>query len=112
MRFFKRKKHVYNKTNSTIEELTNPITNMNERPRICCIDIKKEIVDVLIEEGYNIFNATLGKQIKIPNKNRHDNRFVLLNFDFPNNIHEFDIFLIDLENVDQINYIPEDHIRD
>lgn len=103
---------MYNKTNSTIEELTNPLTNMNERPRICCIDIKKEIVDSLIEEGYNIFNATLGKKIKIPNKNRHDNRFVLLNFDFPNNIHEFDIFLIDLENVDQINYIPEDHIRD
>lgn len=111
MKFFNRKKHLDNKTNSTIAELTNPIINMNERPRICCIDIKTDIVQSLIEEGYNIFNATLGKQIKIPNKNKHDKCNVILNYDFPDNIHEFDIFLIDLGNVNQINYIPEDHIR-
>jgi hypothetical protein len=84
---------------------------MNERPRICCIDIKKETVDSLKKEGYNIYTATLGDKIKVPNKNRHDNHYVLLNFDFPINIHEFDIFLIDLENENQIDYKPEDHVR-
>lgn len=112
MRFFKRKKHDNNTTNSTSEELTNPISKMNERPRICCIDIKSDIVSTLIDEGYNIFNATLGKQIKIPNRDQYNYHYVYPNFHFPDNIHEFDIFLIDLDNVNQINYVPEDHIRD
>ncbi len=84
---------------------------INERPRICCVDIQKEIIDSLVKEGYNIYSATLGNRIQVPNKNRHDNHQVLLNFDFPNNIHEYDIILIDLDNSRQIGYDPKDHIR-
>ena len=103
-----------NKSEETVDNTEAPDSQieMSERPRICCIDIKQETVDSLKKEGYNIYTATLGDQIKVPNKNRHDHRYVLLNFDFPVNIHEFDIFLIDLENVNQIDYNPEDHIRD
>jgi hypothetical protein len=84
---------------------------INERPRICCVDLRKETIDSLVNEGYNIYNATLGDCIQIPNKKRHDNHQVLLNFDFPRNLHEYDIILIDLDNAKQIDYNPKEHIR-
>ncbi|MBI1183121.1 hypothetical protein GC194_02535 [bacterium] len=109
MRFFNK-----NKSDDKLDSLQtqNIQIEMNERPRICCIDIKMETVNFLKKEGYNIYTATLGDKIKVPNKNLYDNHYVLLNFDFPINIHEYDIFLIDLENMNQIDYKPEDHVRD
>ena len=86
-----------------------PLTD--ERPRICCIDIEREILDNLTEEGYNIYPATLGDKIKVPNKQLHHKHEILLNFDFPSNIHEYDIIIIDLENANEIIYRPEDHVR-
>lgn len=112
MGFFNENKSDKLESKSLVEEIENSKTKVNKRPRICCIDIKKEIVTLLFEEGYNIYNATLGNQIKVSNKNHHDKHFMILNCDFPVNIHEFDIFLIDLENVNQIDYQRKDHVLD
>lgn len=83
---------------------------INERPRICCVDLGKDTVDSLVNEGYYIYSATLGDRIQIPNKVPYDNHQVLLNFNFPSNLHEYDIILIDLDNANQIDYNIKDHI--
>lgn len=97
------------------EEKSSPTvsqsTEINERPRICCLDIDKEIINQLTSSGFNIYSGTLGKKIKVPNKNRSDNHQLLLNYDFPANIHEYDIMIIDLNNAETINYKAEEHIR-
>lgn len=83
---------------------------MNERPRICCIDIDSQIINQLKKSGFNIFSGSLGSKIKVPNTNPHNSHQLLLDFSFPANIHEYDIFIIDLDNFKIIDYIKEDHI--
>jgi hypothetical protein len=91
------------------EDKSKPV--INERPRICCIDISSDVTKQLISSGYNIYAGTLGKKIKVPNKHRNDQHQILLNFNFPENLHEYDIFIIDLNNSQTIEYNPEDHFR-
>ncbi|WP_196893886.1 hypothetical protein [Aureivirga marina] len=83
-----------------------------ERPRICCIDTDKKIISNLENKGYNISIGSLGSKIKVPNSSRRINHLLLLNHDFPANLHELDIFIIDLDNFDTIDYYQEDHIRE
>ena len=85
---------------------------INERPRICCIDIGEDVVEFLRESGFNLYSGTLGNKVKVPNKEQYDNHQLLLDFDFPENIHEYDIFLIDLKNGKTIDYKPEEHTRE
>lgn len=96
------------KTNS---HAANDKVELNERPRICCLDIGKDVIDQLKHSGFNIYSGTLGRKIKVPNNSRHDNHQLLLNFDFPGNLHEFDIVVLDLHNGQTIDYKQEDHIR-
>ena len=110
MGIFNRKIDVGQEVQHTTESNVSDV-NFNEKPRICCVDIEQNIVDLLIKDGYNIYIATLGDRILMPNKIRKDNHQVLLNFDFPENIHEFDIFLIDLHNSKLREYDPKDHLR-
>lgn len=82
-----------------------------ERPRICCIDLSDDIVDELRKAGVNITTGTLGDKVKVPNMGRGSGHYMLLNFEFPNNLHEYDIIIIDLNNFKTIDYKPEDHTR-
>lgn len=82
-----------------------------ERPRICCIDLNDETISALEKSGANVYNGTLGAKIKVPNNNRRENHQLLLNFDFPQNLHEFDIIIIDLDNFRTIDYKPDEHNR-
>ena len=82
-----------------------------ERPRICCIDLGDETIELLKKSGANIYNGTLGSKIKVPNSSRRENHQLLLNFDFPPNLHEYDIIVIDLNNFQTIDYKQEDHTR-
>jgi hypothetical protein len=103
------------KTNSKTESLTNIeiIENKKlERPRICCIDIGKEVCEYLERNNYNLYKGTLGKKIKIKRIDKDENFPVLLNCDFPINLHEYDIIIIDLDNFDTIEYDPKSNIKD
>lgn len=92
----------------SLQEEPNAI---NERPRICCIDIDGSSINILEKKGFNIYAGTLGKKINVPNSTRKENHQLLLNFDFPSNLHEFDIIIMDLESDAKIPYSPEEHIR-
>ncbi|MGD8782724.1 MAG: hypothetical protein PVH88_27685 [Ignavibacteria bacterium] len=82
---------------------------MKERPRICCLDILKNDNDILIQSGFNIYPGSLGNKIKVPNERRNDYHQVKLDYDIPLNLHEYDIFIIDLHNSTTIDYVSEDH---
>lgn len=82
-----------------------------ERPRICCLDLSEDIIEALEEINANIYIGTLGSKVTVPNARRGNNHQLLLNFDFPKNLHEYDIIIIDLGNFKTIDYKPEDHVR-
>jgi hypothetical protein len=83
-----------------------------DRPRICCLDLNKDTVDVLRKSGANIYCGTLGAKIKVPNNTVREYHQLLLNFDFPSNLHEYDIIILDLENFEIKDYKSEDHKRE
>jgi hypothetical protein len=84
---------------------------VNERPRICCIDIEKNVTESLIDLGFNIYTGTLGSKIRVPNINHNNNHQLLLNCEIPENLHEYDIIILDLDINKIIDYKKEEHIR-
>ncbi len=83
-----------------------------EKPRICCLDLAENENESLIKSGANIYVGTLGSKIKIPNKKKYDNHKVLLNLDFPKNLHEFDIIIINLKKTEIIDYNVNENTRE
>jgi hypothetical protein len=70
-----------------------------EKPQICFIDIENKIKDNLMERGFNIQSGTLGKGVIVPNTNDYLEKGYKCraNYSFPENLHEFDIIVLDLE---------------
>lgn len=81
-----------------------------EKPQICGIDLDHEIVEALRAKGLNCFTGTLGSQVKIP-INRGRSHICDLNYNFPPNLHEYDIVIIDLQTREPIEYLESDHIK-
>ncbi|MEG4420307.1 hypothetical protein QUA70_17210 [Microcoleus sp. LAD1_D5] len=80
-----------------------------EKPQICAIDLDREIVEALGSKGLHCFSGTLGSQVKVPNYDRYKSHECLLNFDFPPNLHEYDIIIVDLQDREPIEYIESEH---
>lgn len=84
---------------------------IKEKPKICAIDIDKEIVEAIKAKGLHCFSCTLGSQIKVPNLNWQDTHYCLVNKSFPDNLHEYDIVLVDLKEREPVEYNKDDHTR-
>ncbi|MBM9521097.1 hypothetical protein JWG39_14845 [Desulforhopalus vacuolatus] len=84
---------------------------VNIKPRICCLDIVDDTITSLKNARFNVYSGTLGNKIKVPNTGRTKNHQVLLNYDFPPNLHEYDIIILDLENYKVDEYSAENHVR-
>jgi len=100
------------KTKRLMPDKIQELVETAERPRVCCLDLSAEDIDALKKDGINIYQGTLGKKIKVPNYEDDNNHQLLLNFIFPQNLHEYDIFILDLENSKTIDYKSEDHTRE
>jgi len=97
---------------SIVDKVQKESIAINKKPKICCIDIDENVIESLKESGFNIAaSGTLGSKVMVPNKNIDDTIRVLPNFDFPSNLHEFDITIIDLNNVKTIEYKRDEHKR-
>ncbi len=86
-------------------------SQIKEKPKICAIDLDQEIVEALRAKDLHCFSGTLGYQIKVPNSSKRDTHLCLLNFNFPPNLHEYDIVIVDLQDHEPIEYIESDHIH-
>jgi hypothetical protein len=82
---------------------------IKEKPKICAIDLEQEIVEALRAKGLHCYAGTLGSQVKVPNLGRRDTHSCLLNFDFPPNLHEYDIVIVDLQKQEPIEYTKSEH---
>jgi hypothetical protein len=103
------------KNKSSVNDVINNTDKnivITERPRICCIDLDEETITALQKSGANIYSGTLGSKIRVPNHKHRSSHQILLHYDFPPNLHEFDIIIIDLNNFKTIEYKAEEHIRD
>ncbi len=83
---------------------------MIEKPQILTISLPEKTNNLLIESNYNIYAGSLGKLVDTNNE-KYEFKYCLLNYDFPPNLHEFDIVIIDLSNEEQIPYQIDEHTR-
>ena len=81
-----------------------------DRPKMCMLDMDKE-AEYLKTKGYNIYNGSLGSIVNVPNSRRDDSHYCLINYDYPDNLHEYDIIVVDQSNSKTVEYIAEDHKR-
>lgn len=85
-----------------------------EKPQICFIDIENKIKDNLMERGFNIQSGTLGKGVIVPNTNDYLDKGYKCraNYFFPENLHEFDIIVLDLKPKELIPYNATEHVKE
>lgn len=81
------------------------------RPRICLIDVDPKTVESLQLRGMNCASATLGATVNVPNKVQGSTYQCLLNYEFPDNLHEYDVIVVDLQNERIVEYDPCCHVR-
>jgi hypothetical protein len=86
-------------------------TQIKEKPKICAIDLEQEIIEALRAKGLDCYSGTLGSRVIVPNSGRGDAHECLPNFDFPPNLHEYDIVIVDLRRQEAIKYIEPEHTR-
>lgn len=100
-----------NQNSDNVSLVINGKRDFFERPRICCIDLSEEIIQKLTNAGANIYTGTLGSKINVPKSASGSMHYLLLNYDFPLNLHEYDIIIIDLDNFKTVDYRKEDYNR-
>ena len=82
---------------------------MLEKTNICCIDTPKQIVDYL-NESHSVYEGSLGKILEL-DPQHHGSYYVLPQFDIPENIREYDVFVVDLKKQSPVPYTEEDNTR-
>jgi len=97
------------KSNTPDKEIEDGNIQKHEKPRICLIDLEDGITQRLVDLGYNCFQGSLGSIIEVPNKEFRDKHQCLPNMKFPNNLHEYDIVIINLQTPNYAKYNFNDH---
>lgn len=84
---------------------------MEKKTKVCCLDVDKNIIDYLRQE-FDVYEGSFGKNVNLENCYKYSNRkLLLLNYIFPENMHEYDVFVSDLNNNVEISYADEEHTR-
>ncbi|KAA6331883.1 hypothetical protein EZS27_019561 [termite gut metagenome] len=83
---------------------------MEDKTKICCLDVDKNIIDFLSKE-FDVYDGSLGKKVKVDNRNGNYQTHLLLNADFPYNLHEYDILIDEMYKSTIIPYNRQQHTR-
>lgn len=83
-----------------------------KKTKICAIDLEDDILSFL-KKDFDVFEGTMGAKIDISQRiqNRYDSVRLLLNYDFPANIQEYDILIQDMGYQKVIPYSEEEHVK-
>ena len=78
------------------------------KTKICCLDVSNEIIDYLSTD-FDVYDGSLGKRINIPELGGIR---LLLNNNFPDNLHEYDILIDEMQKEDCITYKEKENRRE
>lgn len=84
---------------------------MIEKPQILTLNLTDKSNSLLNEKGFNVYEGSLGRLVDTKN-GKYEFKYHLLNHDFPANVHEYDIVIVDFSNEEMIDYIESDNIRE
>lgn len=83
-----------------------------KKTKICAIDLEEDILSFL-KKDFEVFEGTMGAKIDTSQRiqNHYDSVRLLLNYDFPANIQEYDILIQDMGYQKVIPYSEEEHVK-
>lgn len=85
---------------------------MDAKVKICCLNLNKDIYKNL-SSIFDAYDGSLGKIVNVASNNdRFNSTHLLLNYNFPQNAHEYEVFISDLNNIQSIDYVPDEHNRE
>jgi hypothetical protein len=82
---------------------------MDNKTKICCLDISDDIIEFLGKQ-FDVYNGSLGAIVEF-NINYGNCIRLMLNYDFPTNIHEYDIIIENMEKNKRIPYKEANHTK-
>lgn len=81
---------------------------MAEKTKICCFDVDEDIKEYLSGE-HEVFSGSFGTRISMPEK-RISSIIIRPNYQFPLNMHEYDLFVLDMKERPTKQYYQEDYL--
>lgn len=85
---------------------------MNEKTRICCLNMKQDVIAYLRGMDFDVYDGGFGPKIRVGEHNNSNYYSRLLPHpNFPENMHEYEVFIVDMANVKEMPYFERDHIR-
>lgn len=81
---------------------------MAEKTKICCFDVDEDIKEYLSGE-HEVFSGSFGTRISMPEK-RISSSIIRPNYQFPLNMHEYDLFVLDMKERPTKKYYQEDYV--
>ena len=93
------------------EEISEPVKEPHKHPMICLFDIEKEVENELEKLNFNYRTASFGSTVKVSNT-RHEEKLMKLNHEYPNNLHEFDVVMMDMTSPKSEDFDASQHSLD
>ena len=113
--FFRRKlKNPNNKDGGEMSTKSNDSTAVaivNEKPLICVFDAAHQDVESLAKASFNCTTGSLGSLMDVPNTERGSQKLLQPNISIPENLHEYDILVIDLAPKSPVPYEKGAHLN-
>jgi len=81
-----------------------------DKPQILTLNVQPEAIKKLKELNFNIYEGVFGKIVSLNNATSNKQFICIPYMDFPDNLHEYDIIIIDLDHVETISYDKDYHI--
>ena len=83
--------------------------SMHPHPMICLFDFEEDVTKELERLRFNCITASFGTNIQVNNK-PHEEKLLNLNHNYPSNLHEFDIVMLDMTKNNTVNFDQTKHI--
>ena len=84
---------------------------MHQHPMIFLFDFHDDIQQELERLKFNCVKGSFGSSIRVNNK-QYAEKLMKLNHDYPKNLHEFDIVMLDMTGNKTEDFSPDDHSLD
>lgn len=80
------------------------------KTNICCLDLSQECLDYLKSLDLNVYEGSLGSVFHIDwSKSNRNYGNVFIDVDYPENLHEYHVFVADTTHAKQRTYTQEEH---
>jgi hypothetical protein len=104
---FKKKQKKTNNEDLKLEDC-NGVLEPHKQPMVFLFDFEEEVERKLEELRVNYSSGSFGATVNVENI-RNDEKLLKLNHDYPSNLHEFDIVMLDLTANKSEKYDPSKH---